>query len=236
MKIWKFVKRLAAVTLLGGSGLGALLAIAALTPRQWGTLPTSGDCRYTVYVSGGAMHTNLIVPVRNEMFDWGKSLELQTLGKNAAQFQYLQFGWGDRIFYVETPSWDQVKPTSALRALVLQNPAAMFVKGHSTVPRYPAEELKCVRLGQADYLALMQYIRGSFQQDSQGNFQRIGTGQDGESGFYAAIGSYSMLRTCNTWTADALRSANVNTPLWSALSPAVMRHTGNGCPCEVPPP
>ncbi|MEO1558483.1 MAG: DUF2459 domain-containing protein [Cyanobacteria bacterium J06632_19] len=27
-----------------------------------------------------------------------------------------------------------------------------------------------------------------------------------------------MLRTCNTWTADALRKANINTPLWDSLS------------------
>lgn len=210
-----------------------LLAIAALTPRKWGTLPPSGNCDLKVFVSGDMMHTNLIVPVKTVVFDWHKYLDLEEVGdRTPDNYRYLQFGWGDRIFYMETPSWAEMSIPSAVRALVLQNPSAIFVKGHETIPRYPGEELKCISLGHADYLALMQYINASFQGDRRGRKLRLGSGQDGESGFYAAKGKYSMLKTCNSWTADALRSANVNTPVWGGLAPAVMFHLRNGCSCK----
>ncbi|MCL6434170.1 MAG: TIGR02117 family protein [Leptolyngbyaceae cyanobacterium HOT.MB2.61] len=211
----------------------ALLAIAALTPRKWGNLRRSEDCDLKIYVSGGLMHTNLIVPVQTVVFDWEKYLDLEEIGNRPADdYRYLQFGWGDRIFYMETPSWAEMSIPSALRALFLQNPSAMFVKGHSTIPRYPGEELKCISLGHDDYLAMMQFIESSFQADSQGRKLRLGSGQDGESGFYAAKDKYSMFKTCNSWTADALRAANVNTPLWGGLAPAVMFHLRNGCSCQ----
>jgi hypothetical protein len=115
------------------------------------------------------MHTNLIVPVRTAVFDWSKHLDLDSVGgRSAKDYRYLQFGWGDRIFYMETPSWFQMSIPSAIRALLLQNPSAIFVKGHPTVPHYPGESLKCVSLGNNDYLALMKFIESTFQQDHQG--------------------------------------------------------------------
>lgn len=231
MKGWRSLKRKAIYTTATIAATVALLTIAALTPRQWGRLPVSGDCRFTVYVSGGAMHTNLIIPIKNEIFDWHQHLPLQQVGISPGErYRYLQFGWGDQIFYVETPSWDQLSIPSALRALFLQNPAAMFMKAHTDVPRFPDEELKCVRLGQADYLALMQFIDTSFQKDGQG--QPLLIKSEAQGGFYAATGKYSLLRTCNSWTAEGLRAAQVNTPIWGGLAPAVMRQVQNGCDCQ----
>ena len=210
----------------------ALLTVAALTPRQWHASPQPADCRFSVYVSGGAMHTNFFVPVRNEAFDWSQHLDLAALGKQAStNYRYLQFGWGDRIFYLETPSWDKINILSALRSLLLQNPAALFVKGHPSVPQYSNETLRCISLSKGNYLKLMHFIKASFQ-TNQGKPLRIGTGQDGDSSFYAATGRYSSLKTCNSWIAEGLRTADVNTPLWGGLAPAVMRQLNNTCECK----
>lgn len=207
----------------------ALLTIAALTPRQWQASSQSQGSQFSVYVSGDALHTNFFVPVRTPAFDWNQHLALAEIGQNVpASYRYLQFGWGDRIFYVETPSWAKISVLSALRSLVLQNPAALFVKGHSAVPHYPNETLKCVRLSEGNYLKLMHFIEASFQ-TNQGKTLRIGTGQDGDSSFYAANGRYSSLKTCNSWIADGLRTADVNTPLWGGTAPAVMRQLKDTC-------
>jgi uncharacterized protein (TIGR02117 family) len=213
---------------IGGVGVLAItLTIAAHTPRQWGVQP-SNDCEYTIYVIGDHMHINLIVPVQTPIFDWHPILNLKPSPQPPA---YLLFGWGDRIFYTETPSWDQVNFASALRALVLQNPAALLVKAERTLPE-TNEQLKCVRLGKQDYLALMQFLVNSFERDDRGQFIPI-KGQLEQGKFFAATGKYSALRTCNSWTADGLRAANVNTPIWGGLAPAVMRQVGNGCSCTI---
>jgi uncharacterized protein (TIGR02117 family) len=215
-----------------GLGTMALLTIAALTPRQWSASSQQPGCKFKVYVSGDQMHTNFFVPVRTDAFDWSQHLDLATIGKQAsADYRYLQFGWGDRIFYVETPSWDQVSLSSAVRSLVLQNPAALFVKGHTALPHYPNETLKCVSLSEGNYVKLMHFLEASFQTDPQGKVQRLSSGQDGDSSFYDATGRYSMFKTCNSWTADGLRAADVNTPLWGGLAPAVMRQLQDTCGC-----
>jgi uncharacterized protein (TIGR02117 family) len=220
------------------SSLGILaggLTIAALTPRQWGVQSPSGNCQHTIYVIGDQMHTNLIVPIQTPSFDWGRVLKPERSGPDPTRpstnaTPYLIFGWGDRIFYTETPSWDQVNWTNALRALVLQNSAALFVKEVAELPN-THEQLKCVRLGDRDYQSLMQFLTDSFQRDDRGQLVPIKGTQLAQGKFYAATGKYSALRTCNSWTADGLRVANVNTPIWGGLAPAVLRQVRNGCTC-----
>ncbi len=211
---------------------GALLSIATVTPRKW-TFSQTDPCEFTIYLTSDGFHTNFIVPVETTAYRWQDHLNLDAVGgQPASTYRYLQFGWGDRRFYMETPSWDQVKPTEALRALFYwDNDSAIFVKGHPQVPQYPNEQLKCLRLGRTDFLALMNFIDGTFRVSADGSKQRLGSGQDRESSFYAANGSYSVLKTCISWTADGLRAANVNTPLWGGLATPIMQQVRNGCEC-----
>lgn len=228
---WMRVKRLVQYGAISGLSITTLLIIAALTPRQWGTSPTRTGCDYPVYISGDGMHTNFWIPVRSPVFDWNQ--HLGAVGKQPlTTHRYLQFGWGDRRFYMETPSWAEVRPTEALRALLAPfNASALLVKSHPTLPASPPETLRCINLSPEDYLGLMAFLQASFQRDSQGRLQRLGSGQDGDSSFYAATGHYSILRTCNSWTADGLRAARVNTPVWGGLAPAVMHHLRDSCSC-----
>jgi hypothetical protein len=80
-----------------------------------------------------------------------------------------------------------------------------------------------------DYLQLMEFIQDSFQIDANGKEIRIGNGHNPHAGFYAAKGSYSLLRNCNSWTAEGLRKADVNTPFWDGLSSGIMLHLRSGC-------
>jgi uncharacterized protein (TIGR02117 family) len=92
-----------------------------------------------------------------------------------------------------------------------------------------AFELKQVNLSKAEYLQLTKFINDSFQRSANNQTSYIKQGLYPDSGFYEAIGSYSFLRTCNAWTAEALRVADINTPLWAALAPAVMRQIDCDC-------
>lgn len=225
------LKTIASAAAALGVGVG-LLAIAAFTPRKW-SFPEHYACEYKIYVSGDGFHTNLFIPVETNAFNWRNQLNLDQIANRPSQaYRYLQFGWGDRIFYIETPSWDQVQPTNALRALFYwQNESALFIKGHNAMPQLN-EQVKCLKLDRADYLALMQFIQDTFAKGDRAQPQRLANGQDGQSGFFAANGYYSIFNTCNSWTADGLRAANVNTPLWAGLANPLMRQLKNGCECE----
>ncbi len=81
----------------------------------------------------------------------------------------------------------------------------------------------------ANYLRLVNFIKNSFQLDAAGNKIKISCGYDNSDSFYEAKGSYSLLRSCNDGTAEALQKADVNTPLRSTVSSAIMFHLNSGC-------
>ncbi|MDP2702217.1 MAG: DUF2459 domain-containing protein, partial [Candidatus Rokubacteria bacterium] len=54
----------------------------------------------------------------------------------------------------------------------------------------------------------------------------VGRGQYANSRFYVAREKYFLLKTCNTWTARALRSAGLPiTSLYAATAGSVMHQT-----------
>jgi uncharacterized protein (TIGR02117 family) len=223
----KKLKRFGKFLLLAFLGLCAVALIGAFTPTKW-FYAQQADCSVPIYISNvNNFHAEIILPVSNEAFDWRQQLDLRQLGADADQYQYLSFGWGDRNFFLNS-SFD---PITIFDVLFIPGPSVMHVWGHPT-PKLQlgaAFELKKVNLSKAEYLQLTKFINNSFQRSTDNQTSYIKQGLYPNSGFYEAIGSYSFLRTCNTWTAEALRVADVNTPLWGALAPAVMRQIDCDC-------
>ncbi|MEG4289706.1 DUF2459 domain-containing protein [Microcoleus sp. C2C3] len=53
-------------------------------------------------MSNQGIHTEIIVPVKNEYFDGNQYLLLTEIGRDAtSDYKYLSFGWGDRAFIEE---------------------------------------------------------------------------------------------------------------------------------------
>lgn len=208
------------------------LFLGYLTPTKW-HYPPQSDCTYPIYISSvNHFHAELIVPVTTAAYDWHSHLTLTQLGSHADAYRYLSFGWGDRKFFMN----GSLDPISIFDALFLLGPTTMHVWGHTEEPsQWPKDfEIKQVQLNRAQYLKLVQFINASFQRTAQGSVQYIRQGLYSDSGFYEAVGSYSIVRTCNVWTADALKQAEVNTPVWAAAAPAVMQHLHSNCGIAKP--
>jgi uncharacterized protein (TIGR02117 family) len=231
-KLRKFGKFL----LLGLLGFCLAALVGAFTPTKW-FYSQQSDCTVSIYVSNvNNFHAEIILPVNNQVFDWRKQLDLNRLGKDADRYNYLSFGWGDKKFFMNS-SFD---PMTIFDVLFLPGSSVMHVWGHPE-PKLqldPDFELKQVNLSKAQYLKLAQFIndtfvRGASPVENRSADERtiyLKQGLYSNSGFYEAKGTYSALRTCNSWTAEALRVADVNTPLWPALASAVMNQID--CDCE----
>ncbi|MGK7906709.1 MAG: TIGR02117 family protein [Synechococcus sp.] len=209
--------------------IATVLTLAAVIPRQWGhSIQPSCDVR--VYVGGDRIHTNLILPVRTPGFDWQQFLTLMEVGADGERFRYLSFGWGDRTFYMSTPTWADFRLSAGLDALFRSSGSVLHVKGYRAVPKSSgAYRVKPIDLSQTNYLNLVEFIRSSFTRNSEGLPLRIQESHNPWGSFYDAEGHYSILHTCNDWTADGLRIARVNTPLWSGLAPSVYRLAESSC-------
>ncbi|BAZ01407.1 hypothetical protein NIES37_54070 [Tolypothrix tenuis PCC 7101] len=117
--------------------------------------------------------------------------------------------------------------STIFKALFLPTPSVIYVKGYQLIPK--SLKVKCIKLDKNNYLNLIQFIQSTFQLDAQGKVVRIGDGHTNNAGFYDAVGSYSIIRNCNNWTGEALRKADVNTPLWDGLSSAIIWHLRSSC-------
>ena len=232
--------RTAFVRLSWAAFYGVLLLTGGLTvgyfaPRRWNLSAQScNEKPYRIFVAGDGMHVDLIVPVQNSVFDWRSFLDPRQIGRDTQDnYTYLQMGWGDRKWYIETPSWDQVNYLDIFRVLFAPgNRTVLHLRGYTTFPTHSNVKFSCIGVDQAEYLKLVDFMKSSFQRDPNGKPIHLKAGTAENSGFYEATGYYSALRTCNTWSAEALDRANVPTPLWSALAPAVMLHVQRACPCD----
>ena len=224
-------KKLICSVFIVNLGLVAVLAaIGYLTPRKSGQ-SSQKTCTVTVQVSNQGIHTEIIVPVKNQYFNWSQYLALTQIGRDAdREYKYLSFGWGDRAFMLENSMSGTINPVIAFNALFLPTPSTLHVQGYRIFPQNP--ETKSVKISGENYLKMVKFIKNSFQLDPTGNKIKISYGYSNSDSFYEAADSYSILRTCNDWTAEALRKAEVNTPLWSTLSSSIMFHLNSGCECR----
>ena len=197
-------------------------ALGAQLPRRPGTQVASCSARpYSVYLVGDVQHIDFVLPVNNGVYDWRSFLDLGSIGRDVGgDYQYLKFGWGDRDFYMNTPSLDKIQIPRLLRTLFMPgNPTAVHVNGSLTLPEKGDHEMTCVGLTRSEYLDLVNYVQQSFR---DGKPDRIQDGFAESAGFYEGTGKYSIAHTCNNWVADGLDRVHVTTPLWSGLALPVM--------------
>ena len=71
----------------------------------------------TLYLLSNGMHTDILMPLTNEVFDWQKVVSFQQVQDTEAPYRYVAMGWGCRKFYLETPTWADLKFTTAFQAV-----------------------------------------------------------------------------------------------------------------------
>jgi uncharacterized protein (TIGR02117 family) len=134
---------------------------------------------------------------------------------------YVALGYGNRTFYLETPTWGDLTMKNAFLAAFGQGRSLMHAD-HAHLPG-PDETQRPIVLTREQYARLTAYLRASFQRDAQGRtIPLTGRGYSSNDMFYEAVGPYNAFLTCNEWTGGALRHAGVRTGLWTPLSWSIM--------------
>jgi uncharacterized protein (TIGR02117 family) len=184
----------------------ACLAGAACTPAAQGPRPlppaaATDEARHTIYLVSHGWHTGLVLPVRG--------LEPAQLPWRAEfpEAAYLEIGWGERDFYqAERPGL-----VTALKAALLPTPAVLHVVAldRPVEEYFPASDIVPLAVTGEGLEGLLAYLRASAEYDAAGALIPLGAGLYGRSRFYAARERFHLFRTCNVWTAHALRAAGI---------------------------
>ena len=174
-----------------------------------------------IYLKSNGIHTDLVLPVKAENKNWSEGILYKNTRSGDTTFNYVAFGWGDKGFYLETPTWADLKASTALKACFGLGTSAI----HTTFYHSLAEEERCVRLviSKDQYRRLVSYIENSLQTDSSGNPIVIPTEAryNAQDAFYEAKGSYSLFHTCNTWANNALKASGLKACWWTPFDTGI---------------
>jgi uncharacterized protein (TIGR02117 family) len=205
--------------------LGALLLAYGAAGLVGGSIPANASWRppaagVTIYVETNGVHTDLVVPVTAAGVDWRDLARPEDIADpRYAAYDHLAVGWGEARFYLETPTWADVRPGTVLRAALGSDRTLVHV-AHIPAPAVGADARRIV-LRAEEYRRLARFIRASFA-TGPGRRPRIYRGYDANDAFYSATGRYDAVMTCNAWTGAALRSAGVRVGAWTPFAATVM--------------
>jgi uncharacterized protein (TIGR02117 family) len=199
-----------------------LLAALALPLIPVNNHPSAGN-DVTVFIQTNGDHTDIVVPVKNKIKDWSREISYQNTISKDTTGNYISLGWGDKGFYINTPTWSQLKFSTAFKAVFWLSTSAI----HATFCKEPKVDSDCkkIMLNNADYARLINYIDNSFTRDAHGNVINIKTHAqyNTEDAFYDARGKYNLFYTCNTWANNALKACGQKACLWTAFDVGIFR-------------
>ena len=178
-----------------------------------------------VYLHTNGVHTDIVLPVVSPEFDWRPLLPYANLPSQDSSLPYVGFGWGDKGFYLDTPTWADLKFSTAFVAAFWLGSSAMHATYLHAMP--PGPDTVPLRLTRAQYAQLVAYIQGSFRYDAAGRAQHIkGHSYGPNDAFYEAHRVYSFVYTCNTWTNNALKACGQRACLWTPSDKGIFYQYG----------
>lgn len=177
-----------------------------------------------LYILTNGVHTDLVVPVKTKYVDWSEKLPFENTKGKQTDFNYISFGWGDKGFYLDTPTWAQLKPSTAFKAAFWLGESAMHCTYYKKMQL--GDDCKKMMITEQQYQNLIKFIDDRFDKDVSGKYILIKTdavyGKD--DAFYDAKGSYNFTYTCNTWANNGLKAAGQKAALWTPTDFGIFQH------------
>ena len=160
----------------------------------------------SIYLSSNGVHLNIII-AKNQLH-----AELLDGLKYAQNDNYFEFGWGDKNFYLNTPTWSDLTINNASRALFLKSAALVHLSRYTTTKADWVE----IKVNQNQLHKINQYIDNTFYLDSLDKKILLNDkGYSYNDDFYEALGSFTCFKTCNTWVNSGLKESDIKAYLWT---------------------
>lgn len=154
----------------------------------------------TIYLATNGVHLSIILPKEDVALNVLEGLQYKS------NQNYVMFGWGNKDFYLNTPTWNDFKFKYAFGALFLDTPTAI----HITTYYYKQPDWVIVKCNEEELKKLNEYIFKTFKTNSDGKKQFIPQQlYSKNNSFYNANGSYSVAKTCNTWANRAFKESGL---------------------------
>jgi uncharacterized protein (TIGR02117 family) len=182
----------------------ALFTAACTVPQPAATQ----DDDPVIYVIERDWHTDIGLPVEQMTFP------LASLQADYPGVTVLLFGFGERQFLV-----NREKTVGAMLNALLPSHSALLLTALRATPQAAFGERNVVALhvSRAGLQRIEARIWQEFEFPPAGKPEPLAQGPYPGSAFYAARDTYDGFYTCNTWTAETLRSGGLPVPVTGVL-------------------
>ncbi|MGB7420053.1 MAG: DUF2459 domain-containing protein [Erythrobacter sp.] len=210
------------------AGLAILFALAAWTgsaiPRNgdWQPSPANERDVVEILIGHNGVHTEIAMPAVTAHRDWHALFPVTDLAAPTRPYTHVAVSWGERAFFLDTPTWSELNPLTAARALI--GGEGVVHVAHYVRP-VPSEDYRVLRLRAEEYRALATDIAARIDPASA---RETIPGYDRFDVFYTARGTYHIGNTCNQWTSDRLANAGIRSGTWTPLPSGVMQWVPRG--------
>lgn len=178
--------------------VGLVWLILTFQPKSAESAEAKGNV--AVYVLGNGWHAGLLLPAQ------AVNTRLPALRQRFPGADYYEIGWGDVGFYRAKT----ITTGLAAQALFASQGSVMHVVGVPNVQQFlKGSDMASLCISHDAYQRLVAVVADSFARKGSEPVD-AGPGIYGNSQFYIAKGSYSVLHTCNRWTASVLEAAGVS--------------------------
>ena len=177
-KIRRFAGRmlLVLVALIGLYLLAAWL-LAKVPVNAGAAQPKDG---IPIYLLSNGVHTDLVLPLANAEHDWRSLLDRDLTTKPDSLARWVGFGWGDKGFYLNTPTWADFDLATAFAALLWDE---TVIRVDYRLRPGPGETCGSWQVGEEDYRRIAALVRDTLRQ-SQGRPVQAGPGYGDRDIFY----------------------------------------------------
>jgi len=83
------------------------------------------DKSENIYITSNGIHLDIVIPYKSLSEKLRENLQIKD------SLKYISFGWGDKEFYLNTPTWGDLTFGTAFKALFLKSESAMHVTYYS---------------------------------------------------------------------------------------------------------
>jgi uncharacterized protein (TIGR02117 family) len=177
-----------------------------------------------IYIYTNGVHTDIVMPVKNDLHDWSTKIPFTNTRSKETDYRFVGIGWGDKGFYLDTPTWADLKFSTAFKAAFWLSESAMHCSYYKTMKE--GDDCKMIMISRNQYKDLVKFVDEKFDKDAGGNYILVPTDAvyGNNDAFYDANGKYSFLDTCNTWANNALKAAGQKAAWWTPSDYGIFLH------------
>jgi len=172
---------------------------------------TEDEKNQKIYLLYGDIHTDIVLNLKDLNPLWFQNIEPIKDKKEG----YLSIGWGDKESYLHPGTYDTIPMNIILKAFFLNTASLLQVRYHQKIEHYLS--VKTIKLSkkQLDHLTRSLFRDFDFEAKAYKGYSK-------NAHFYSSPHAYNLINTCNTYTGDKLREANISMSYWTPLKDNVI--------------